>query len=223
VPALRLRLAAWDLGCRAADPVRDDAARAAFAAADGDFVGLQGVRFGEARQDDLLASSLPARHYRQFAHVRAGNECGPAILAGTGEVLAHEGARLSGGSDAHRVLAALPEGLTLWFVNAHLEAGGRSSVAQQVSALAAWIVEAPLADGVAMAVAYPAGARPAELDLLAEVGLRPVPAPSGSPGALLWTSGGLRVAEASTAVAGRYAGLDPLTLAVVTLEGHSRP
>lgn len=199
MPALRFRLAAWDLGCGAADPLRDEAARAAFAAIDADFAGLQGVRFGEARQDDLLAGSLPGRHYRQFARERAAGACGSAILAGVGEVLAHEGASLSGGAEAHRALAALPEARTLWFVNAQLVAAEHASIGRQASALAAWIAEAPLADGVALAVTCPAGAGPSELDLLGEAGLRPVAGPSGSPGALLWTSGGLRVAEASTA------------------------
>lgn len=223
MPALRLRLAAWDLGCREADEAFDEAAGTAFAAADADFVGLQGVRFGEARQDDLLASSLPARHYRQFPQVRAGNECGAAILAGTGEVLAHEGASLSGGGEAHRVLAALPEGLTLWFVNTCFEAGAHGSVAHQVSALAAWLAGAPRADGVALAVAWPIGADDGDLDALAAVGLRPVLAPSASTRTLLWAGGGVRVREALVADTSHCPGLNPPTLAVVTLEGHSRP
>lgn len=223
MPALRLRLAAWDLGCGAADPVRDEAARAAFAAVNADFAGVQGVRFGEARQDDALAGSLPGRHYRQFARERAGGACGSAILAGMGEVLAHEGANLGGGGEAHRVLAALPEALAIWFVNAHLEAGGHASIAQQAAALAAWIGEAPLADAVALAVAWPAGVERGDLEVLGEAGLRPVLAPAEHTRAMTWTGGAMRVAEAAVVEGGRHPGLDPVTMTVVTLDGHSRP
>ncbi|MBA4180190.1 MAG: hypothetical protein C0506_06325 [Anaerolinea sp.] len=122
---------------------------AAFASLGADLIGLQEVVFSHPRQDDFLSAQLAGRHYRSFdARFEAHPMFGCAILAGAGDVLAHEELRLSMGRVAHRVLAALPGQRTLWFVNTHLHHVPADAAVrkEQTEAILRWMEEAPGAD-----------------------------------------------------------------------------
>jgi len=155
VDPLRLRVASFN--------IRHDADRYAerkpvlvreFAALDADFVGLQEVVFGEEQQHFFLAQSRTDRPYSAHdARSDRDTEFGNAILSRTGTVLAHEELRLSHGRVAHRILVLLPGNRTLWFANTHLHhrAAEPEVRAEQATAYAAWLIDAPEADALVAA------------------------------------------------------------------------
>lgn len=126
---------------------------AGFAEINADIIGLQEVIISSGgpdkpRQDDFLSSQLPERQYQcltsphetrtYFANV---------ILAGPGEVQAHEQLRLSTGRSAHRVLMLFGH-TTFWFVNTHLHHKPEEPWVreEQARAICRWMAEAPRAN-----------------------------------------------------------------------------
>ncbi len=152
---MRLRLATFNLrNVNDRYPERKPLLGAAFAAIDPDLAGLQEVMFTEPRQDDFLASGLPARNYRSFeARSERYPDFGNAILVGVGEAQAHEELRLARGRVAQRVLLALPGQRTLWFANTHLHhiPADSETRAEQAKAICRWMAGAPAADAAVVA------------------------------------------------------------------------
>ncbi len=122
----------------------------AFAAIDADIIGLQEVVFAAEQQADFLAANLATSNYFAF-DARSGRdpEFGNAILCRVGEVQAHEELRLAEGRVAHRILVILPGNRTLWVANTHLHhrPADENIRLHQARAIAAWMRDAPRADG----------------------------------------------------------------------------
>ncbi|MCK9520716.1 MAG: endonuclease/exonuclease/phosphatase family protein [Dehalococcoidia bacterium] len=135
-------------------PERKPLLVSAFAGLSADLVGLQEVRLEGDRQDDLLAAAAPEHRLLSFdARYERHPDYGIAVLAGIGQVLAHETLPLSHGRPAQRVLVALPGQRTLWFVNVHLyHVVDRPAVrAEQAAALREWMAAAPRASAIVIA------------------------------------------------------------------------
>jgi len=126
----------------------------AFAALAPDVAALQEVSFGEDRQDDLLASAVPAHTYRSFiARSPRYPDFGNAILVRTGDAMGQQELRLEPNRVAHRVLLLLEGQRTVWVANTHLHRRREEPDvrARQAAAIVRWMDEAPAADACIVA------------------------------------------------------------------------
>jgi len=165
----------------------------AFAALAPDVAALQEVSFGEDRQDDLLASAVPAHTYRSFiARSPRYPDFGNAILVRTGDAMGQQELRLEPNRVAHRVLLLLEGQRTVWVANTHLHHRREEPDvrARQAAAIVRWMDEAPAADACIVAGDFNAPPDESACEVMRAAGFRSAFVEvAGAEPAFTWPSG----------------------------------